>query len=220
MTSVRFLGALALPLLLALLVGCGSSGTQATTSSSATSTPSAAPMTPAPPPSGPIVPFRDYLASINVQGQPTPFADAKGLEVTVPVPDGWARTGDPLFASGIDYIQQLDANGNRPAVTLMAIRLDGEFDPADAIKHANADALPPHATNVTESFADFQGFPSLVTQGMDAGREHYTRIVIATLPSSHQRYLAQLTVTTVDGQTIAQSPQLTSIVDGFKVVAT
>ena len=66
-------------------------------------------MTPAPPPAAPPPgkpeAFRDYLASINVTGAPVHLDQAPGLTVTVPVPDGWAQTNDPLFATGVEFIQ-------------------------------------------------------------------------------------------------------------------
>lgn len=161
--------------------------------------------------------FRDYLASINVTGAPIHLDQAPGLKVSVPVPDGWAQTSDPLFSTGVEFVQPVNAQGNAPSVTLMAIELTGAFDPKDAIRHANADALPPSATNVTESFDDYDGFPSAAAQGMTTGTQHYTRIVLADVPSTGKRYLAQLTVTTPADQLIAANPPLNGIVSGFKV---
>lgn len=169
------------------------------------------------PADGKRVSFRDYLASIGVTGSPSKFDATPGLKVTVPIPDGWSRTSDPLFDTGIEFVQPLGGNSTYPSATLMAIGLNGNFDPKDAIRHANADALPPTATGVTESFGDYQGFPSAAAQGVAGGTEHYSRILIATVPSNTKRYLVQLTVTTLANQPIAASPQLKSIVAGFKV---
>ncbi|BBZ30072.1 putative lipoprotein LpqT [Mycolicibacterium madagascariense] len=207
------------------VAGChaGAGGSEASSSSSTTPTSSTAslpaltPAPPAPPPAGQPATFRDYLASINVTGQPTPFDKATGLSVTVPVPDGWARTGDPMFSTGIEYVQPTGSAGSLPSVTLMAIRLIGDFDPREAIKHANLDALPPGCTDVTESFDDYDGFPSAAAQGTLANAEHYSRIVLADVPSASARYLVQMTVTTKSDQPIAQSPPLSEIVSGFKV---
>ena len=169
------------------------------------------------PPTGKPAAFRDYLASIGVTGEPAHFDKTPGLEVTVPIPDGWARSSDPLFATGIDFVQPLGGKGTYPSITLMAIGLNGDFDPKDAIHHANADALPPTATNVTESFEDYQGFPSAAAQGVAGGSQHYSRIVIATVPSDGKRYLVQLAATTLVAQPIAASPALSSVISGFKV---
>jgi hypothetical protein len=166
------------------------------------------------------VAFRDYLASIGVTGTPARFDNTPGLQVTVPIPDGWTRAGDPLFATGIDFVQPLGGKGTYPSATLMAIALNGDFDPKDAIHHANTDALPPTATNRTESFEDYQGFPSAAAQGVAGTSQHYSRIVIATVPSDGKRYLVQLTVTTLVDQPIAASPALSSIISGFKVTVT
>lgn len=214
MTLVRYPSALAVPLLIA---GC-SAATQdvATPPAPTSSTSTTATPTPATPAPGPVLPFRDYLASINVTGQPVPIAEAAGLEVTVPVPTGWTRAADPVFATGLEFIAPLGATGPHPSATLMAIRLEGDFDPKDAIRHANIDALPPRATGVTESFADYQGLPSALAMGVSDGSQHYSRFVIATLPAG-QRYLVQLGATSPGTRPIARSPELTSIIDGFTV---
>jgi hypothetical protein len=216
MTAVRHAGALAVALTLA---ACGSGQTdKGAPPPPSPSSSSVAAMTPVnPPPDGKRVSFRDYLSSIGVTGAPSKFDATPGLEVTVPIPDGWSRTSDPLFDTGIEFVQPLTGNGTYPSATLMAIGLNGDFDPKDAIHHANADALPPTATGVTESFGDYQGFPSAAAQGIAGGTEHYSRILIATVPSNAKRYLVQLTVTTLANQPIADSPPLESIVSGFEV---
>ncbi|TPG35813.1 LpqN/LpqT family lipoprotein [Mycolicibacterium hodleri] len=191
-----------------------SSAPAATTSTIPTMTPSPPPATP---PTGKPMAFRDYLASIDVTGVPKHLDETPGLAVTVPVPDGWAQTNDPLFATGVEYVQPVGTEGDAPSVTLMAVELDGAFDPRDAVRHANADALPPTATGVTESFDDYDGFPSAATQGVSGGTQHYNRIVIADVPSTGKRYLAQLTVTTPKDQLIASTPALNTVVSGFKV---
>jgi hypothetical protein len=209
--SARYGCALAVALLLA---GCGSKAADDATpppAASSSATPSAAPL-----PQVPNVPFRDYLTSINVTAQPLPIAEATGLEVTVPVPDGWVRANEPLFAAGLEFIRQIGVTGNAPSASLMAIRLDGAFDPKVAIEHANTDALPPRATDVTQSFDDYKGLPSAQAQGVSDGAEHYSRFVIATVPQAGTHYLVQLTVTNPSGP-IAQSPPLTQIIDGFTV---
>ena len=215
MTSVRYVCALAISLLLA---GCGSEPNDVPTPPPTTSAPASTTSAAALPPV-PDIPFRDYLASIGVTAQPVPIAEAAGLEVTVPVPAGWARAAEPLFAAGLEFVRQIGATGDAPSATLMAIRLDGDFDPKDAIRHANVDALPPRATGVTQSFDDYQGLPSAQAQGVSDGAEHYSRFVIATVPPAGPHYLVQLTATSPDTQPIAQSPELTDIIDGFTVVA-
>jgi hypothetical protein len=209
---------LAVPLLLA---GCGSDGAQThDDSATASASPSSAqpPTTgrPAPPP-GRELPFKDYLETIDVHGRPVQFSDAKGLTVSVPVPAGWERSNDPLFAGGMDFIGEVGNTSSYPSVVLMAIQLDGEFDPAREIRHANVDALPPRSTNVTESFDDYQGFPSALAEGNEGSTQRYSRIVIATVPSTGVRYLVQLTVATKADRPIATTPALKSIVDGFAV---
>jgi hypothetical protein len=220
-TLARTLGALALALALAGCHSTGTGGDAASSTATTTSTSAVPTMTPVPPPATPPtgrpVAFREYLATLNVNGEPARFDATPGLSVTVPVPDGWARTADPLFATGIEFVQPVNKQAALPSVTLMAIRLTGDFDAKDAIHHANTDALPPKATDVTESYDDYDGFPSAAAQGNAGGAEHYSRIVIADVPSAQTRYLVQMTVTTFANQPIAQSPELTDIVSGFKV---
>lgn len=205
-----------------MLAACGSAeAPSAQTSSSPTTSTNAAPtMTPAAPPAGKPVPFRDYLSSIGVTGLPAHFDETPGLEVTVPIPDGWARTSDPLFATGIEYVQPLGDKASSPTTTLMAIELDGDFDAKDAIRHANTDALPPNATGITESYDDYDGFPSAAAQGTVGDTQHYSRIVLASVPSSGKRYLVQLSTSTPVSQPIAANPALNTVVSGLKVTAT
>lgn len=211
MSSVRYVAMLAVPLLLA---GCGSDGAQSRDDSTPTTT---APSSAQPPPPGRELPFKDYLETIGVHGRPVQFSDAKGLAVNAPVPAGWERSHDPLFAGGMDFISEVGNTSNYPSVVLMAIQLDGEFDPKREIRHANVDALPPRTTDVTESFDDYQGFPSALAEGNEGSTQRYSRIVIATVPSTGVRYLVQLTVATKADQPIAATPALKSIVDGFTV---
>jgi hypothetical protein len=209
-----------------LIAGCGSggSGSDGASSSAPTTTPTVPTMTqvppPATPPTGKPVSFKDYLDSIGVTGEPVHLDKSPGLSVTVPVPEHWAQSDDPLFATGVQFIQPVGVDGSLPSVTLMAIRLTGEFDPKDAIRHANTDALPPTATAVSESYDDYDGFPSAAKEGIAGGTQHYNRIVLADVPSTKQRYLVQLTVTANADQPIAKSPELSSVIAGFKVTVT
>jgi hypothetical protein len=218
---LRCVGVVATALVLASCSSAGQDAATSTPSSTSAPTSDTPTMTPAPPPTAAPTEqpqgFRDYLASINVTGTPVHLDQAPGLTITVPVPDGWAQTDDPLFSTGVEFIQPVGQTGNAPSVTLMAVELVGPFDPKDAIRHANADALPPGATDVTESFDDYDGFPSAAAQGVTGSTQHYNRIVLADVPSTGKRYLAQLTVTTPTDQLIAANPPLKGIVAGFKV---
>lgn len=167
------------------------------------------------PPAPDAPPFRDYLASIQVTGRPVPVGATPGLTVTVPLPPGWTRYQDPIFATGVDYVSRGDATN--PSVQLLAIQLDGQFDPRDALRHATVDALPPRTVDAVESFDDYQGWPSVMAQGTDGESEHYIRYVIADVPSTASRYLVELIISTELSETIANSPDLQQIVNGFTV---
>ena len=73
------------------------------------------------------------------------------------------------------------------------------------------------ATYAGANVLRYDGFPSAAAQGTLANAQHYSRIVLADVPSASARYLVQMTVTTKSDQPIAQSPPLTEIVSGFTV---
>lgn len=231
--TLRSAGLIA-PLAMALLVsGCGGaepdevSSTPSTASATSESMAAPAPApppsvtstpTPMAPPAPDALPFRDYLETIGVTGAPAPVAGTNGLTVTVPIPAGWNRYTDPIFGTGVDYVSRGDTTN--PSVQLMAIKLDGDFDPRDALRHATTDALPPGTTDAVESFDDYQGFPSMMAQGVDGDSEQYARYVIVDVPSTASRYLVELIIATKLDEPIAQSPDLQQIINGFSVAVT
>ena len=87
--------------------------------------------------------------------------------------------------------------------------------------------MPSYSQNFTQldaSTADFNGFPSSMIQGSydaDGMRMHsYNRIVIATgSPPAKQRYLVQLTITSLANEAVAQSSEIEAIIRGFVVAA-
>jgi hypothetical protein len=105
----------------------------------------------------------------------------------------------------------------------MVFKLDGDFDVQAALKHADADAeLSTNFTKLNSSNADFKGFPSSMIEGSyDLGQDRlhtYNRVVIPVTPAPRfERYLVQLTVTTLAEQAAAQAPDIGQIIDGFNV---
>lgn len=198
------------------LVACGAKAPdyQSIWSTTPTSLSSAAPTSTDPP-----VPFSDYLERLGVRGEPIATDKLTEITVTMPYPKGWQRYTDPSTAPGTVVIAR---NNTYPTATLVAFKLHGDFDVADAIKHANADAtMAQNFIKLNESFADFGGFPSAMVEGSydnaKGDRLHtYNRIVIP-VTKTFQRYLVQLTVTSRADQAVADADDIQAIIDGFKV---
>lgn len=168
------------------------------------------------------VPFSQYLESSGIGVEQVAPDSLTDLTVSMPTPPGWAKYANP----GLNPMTEVIAkNDTYPTAMLMVFKLHGDFDPAQVIKHANADAvLSRNFKQLDASDADFHGFPSSMIQGSyDLGgkRLHsYNRVVIATgSPPGHQRYLVQLAVTTLADEAAAQAGDVETIIDGFTVAA-
>jgi len=165
-------------------------------------------------------PIAQYLASAGVTGQQVTLDKLTDLTVTLPRPPGWTKYANPNFSPGTEAIAK---NNTYPTALLMVFKLDGEFDVALALKHADADAeLSKNFTRLNSSADDFQGFPSSMIEGsydLNGIRVHsYNRVVIPVTPAPRfQRYLVQLTVTTLADQAAAQAPDVGQIINGFTV---
>ncbi len=168
-------------------------------------------------------PFPQYLESLGVLGEAVVPSTLKDLSVTLPRPAGWQEYSNANMAPQTEMIAKKDTY---PTAMLMVFRLHGGFDVAEAIKHATADALlSPGFTKLNESFADFSGFPSAMIEGSYDGangkRLHtYNRVVIpVTSAPVFQRYLVQLTVTSLADAAVADADAIQAIIDGFQVTA-
>jgi hypothetical protein len=165
-------------------------------------------------------PIAQFLASAGVTGQQIALDKLTDLTVTLPRPPGWTTYANPNFSPGTEAIAK---NNTYPTALLMVFKLDGEFDVALALKHADADAeLSKNFTRLNSSADDFQGFPSSMIEGsydLNGIRVHsYNRVVIPVTPAPRfQRYLVQLTVTTLADQAAAQAPDVGQIINGFTV---
>ena len=169
------------------------------------------------------VPFAKYLEGIGVTGVPVAPNTLTDLTVAIPTPPGWAPYSNPKLPQTTEVISK---GGKYPAAMLTVFTLRGaDFNAADAVKHANADAqLVPKFTQLDASTADFNGFPSSMIQGsydQDDMRMHtYNRIVLPTgSPPGKQRYLVQLTITSLANEAVAQSSDIEAIIRGFVVAA-
>jgi len=165
-------------------------------------------------------PIAQFLASTGVTGQQIALDKLTDLTVTLPRPPGWTTYANPNFSAGTEAIAK---NNNYPTALVMVFKLDGDFDVALALKHADADAeLSKNFTKLNSSADDFKGFPSSMIEGsydLNGTRVHsYNRVVIPVTPAPRfQRYLVQLTVTTLADQAAAQAPDVGQIINGFTV---
>ncbi|MFZ4373161.1 MAG: LpqN/LpqT family lipoprotein [Mycobacterium sp.] len=165
-------------------------------------------------------PIAQHLASAGVTGQQIPLDKLTDLTVTLPRPPGWTTYANPSFSPGTEAIAK---NNTYPTALVMVFKLDGDFDVQLALKHADADAeLSRNFTKLNSSSDDFKGFPSSMIEGSyDLGQDRlhtYNRVVIPVTPAPRfERYLVQLTVTTLADQAAAQATDVGQIIEGFNV---
>ena len=169
------------------------------------------------------MPLSQYLQSIGVTGEPVAPGSLTDLTVSIPTPPGWSPFTSPNISPQTLIISQ---GGKFPTARLVVFKLNGDFDPAQVIKHGNDDAqLFKNFKQLDASGAPYNGFPSAMIQGsydLEGGmRLHsWNRIVIPTgSPPARQRYLVQLTITGFANQAAAQSSDIDAIIHGFVVAA-
>ncbi len=205
-----------LALLVIAAAGCGAKSPDYTTLLTTTtkSTSSTATTTP--------VPISQYLETAGVTGEPVAPDKLTDLTVTMPRPKGWEQYSNPNFAPGTRMIAKGDTY---PTAMLLVFKLNGgDFDPAKALEHANADAeLAENFRQLNASKDNFRGFPSAMVEGsydLNGKRMHtYNRVVFATgSPPANQRYLIQFTVTGYADKAAAEAPDIEAVIGGFNVV--
>ncbi len=168
------------------------------------------------------VPLSKYLQTIGVSGQPVAPSSLTDLTVSIPTPAGWSPFSSPNITPQTFIISK---GGKYPTARLVVFKLNGDFDPGQVIKHGNDDAqLFENFKQLDASTGNYNGFPSSMIEGsydLDGTRLHsFNRIVIPTgSPPANQRYLVQLTITTLADQAVAQSSDIEAIMHGFVVAA-
>ncbi|WP_077088170.1 LpqN/LpqT family lipoprotein [Mycobacterium rhizamassiliense] len=209
--------AVATAALLASVVACGPKGPDYTSvwTTSSTATPTTTVEKP--------VPLSQYLNSIGVTGKQVAPDSLPDLTVSIPTPPGWERFTDPHIAPQTVLLAK---NKKYPTARLVVFALNGDFDPAQVIKHGNDDAqLFDNFKQLDASMAPYNGFPSSMIQGSynneDGTRLHsLNRIVLPTgSPPGKQRYFVQLTITSLADQAAAQAGGIDMIIHGFVVAA-
>ncbi|TQK28648.1 LpqN/LpqT family lipoprotein [Arthrobacter sp. SLBN-53] len=184
------------------------------------------------PTSDETVPLSAYLESVGVEGKPVAPEKLTDLAVTVPRPEGWQDYTNTNLAAGTRVIADGDTY---PTAMLMVFTLNGEFDTAEALKHADVDAeVSPNFKKLNGSRDDFKGFPSSMIEGTYelSGQlmQSYNRIVFATgtmpdkpapgkLEPEAQKYLVQLTITSFADDAEQHGPDIEKIISGFDVTA-
>jgi hypothetical protein len=212
-TRHRFAAALALLVIAA--AGCGDKSPDYTSLLTTTTKSKAEAPTTTP------VPISQYLERAGVVGQPVAPDKLTDLTVTMPRPKGWEQYSNPNLAPGTRVIAKGDTY---PTAMLMVFKLSGgDFDPARALQHGNADAqLSENFRQLNASADNFRGFPSSMVEGsydLNGKRMHtYNRIIIATgSPPANQRYLIQFTVTGYADKAVAEAPDIEAVIGGFNV---
>jgi hypothetical protein len=138
----------------------------------------------------------------------------------MPRPKGWQQYSNPNFAPGTQVIAK---NDTYPTAMLVVLKLNGDFDVNEAIKHGYVDAeLSQNFKRLNASTDNWKGFPSSMIEGsydLNGRRMHsYNRIVIATgTPPANQRYLVQFTVTGYAEKAAEEGPDIEAVIGGFNV---
>ncbi|WP_082109653.1 LpqN/LpqT family lipoprotein [Mycobacterium sp. UM_Kg1] len=165
--------------------------------------------------------LRDYFAAKKVQLEPQQAAGFNALNITLPMPAGWTHVPDPNVPDAFAVIA--DRRGGSlytPNAQVVVYRLDGQFDPKEAITHGFVDSQSLMAWQTTNaSLEDFNGFPSSIIEGtyrdgdltLNTSRRH------VIVPSGDGAHLVSLTVTTGAGRAIGIAPATDGIVNGFRV---
>ncbi len=165
----------------------------------------------------------EYLYGVGVNGEQIPLDKLTDIKVTLPRPPGWTKYSNSNFSPGTEVIAK---NNTYPTAMVIVFKLSGNFDVAEALKHASVDAeMSKNFTKLNESSKDFDGFPSAMIEGSydlnDKRLHSYNRVVIpVTKAPAFQRYLVQLTVTTLANQAAADADDVEAIIRGFTVALT
>jgi hypothetical protein len=169
---------------------------------------------------GAPVPIAKFLEDAGVAGESIPPDKLTDLTVTMPRPKGWQQYSNPNFAPGTQVIAKGDTY---PTAMLIVLKLTGDFDVNEAIKHGYADAeLSQNFKRLNASTDNWHGFPSSMIEGsydLNERRMHsYNRIVIATgAPPANQRYLVQFTVTGYAEKAAEEAADIEAVIASFNV---
>ena len=193
-----------------------SAGTVPALGAPAASTPSILPAS-----SGTIA---EFFRAKGVTMQPQVARDFKALNITLPMPRGWAYIPDPNVPEAFAVIaDRVGGDGLYSSnAQLKVYKLIGDFNPDEAISHGFIDSqMLPAWRSTDASLAPHNGMPSSLIEGtyrensmtLNTSRRH----VIAS--SGPDRYLVSLAVTTTVDQVVPAAAATDAIVTGFKVTS-
>ncbi|WP_420108331.1 LpqN/LpqT family lipoprotein [Mycolicibacter arupensis] len=217
MTALRMAAAtLACTALVSAASGCGSKTPdyQSIWGNGSTTTTSSEPEAP--------VTVGRYLEDQGVVAEAVAPNALTDLTVSIPTPPGWTRKENPMLPK---TTLVLGKGEKFPRAILSVVKVSGNFDSHEAIKHGVVDAqLSPKFRLLDASNEDYQGFPSSMVQGtydLDGQRLHsWFRMVIATgSKPAEQRYLVQLAITAPAEEAPKQATDVEAIMNGFTVAA-
>lgn len=163
-----------------------------------------------------------YLEDQGVAAEAVAPNAPTDLTVSIPTPPGWTKKENPMLPA---TTLVLGKGEKFPRAILSVVKLNGNFDSKEAIRHGVVDAqLSPNFRLLDASNEDYQGFPSSMVQGtydMDGQRLHsWFRMVIATGSApAEQRYLVQLAVTAPADEAPKNATDVEAIMKGFTVAA-
>jgi len=177
------------------------------------------------PPSG-LVPatsgtLRDYFTAKKVSLEPQQPAGFNAFNITLPMPAGWSHVPDPNVPDAFAVIADRRSGSlYTPNAQVVVYRLDGQFDPKEAITHGFVDSQTLMAWQTTNASLNyFNGFPSSIIEGTyrDADMTLNTSRRHVIVPTDDTAYLVSLTVTTGAGRAIGAAPATDGIINGFRV---
>jgi hypothetical protein len=164
----------------------------------------------------------EFFKANNVAMQPQTASNFKALNITLPMPPGWAYIPDPNVPDAFAVIaDRVGGDGLYSSnAQLRVYKLVGAFNPDEAISHGFIDSqMLPAWRSTDASLAQFDGMPSSLIEGtyrensmtLNTSRRH----VIAESGPDH--YLVSLAVTTTVDQAVAAADATDAIATGFKI---
>ncbi|BBY18613.1 hypothetical protein MLIT_42050 [Mycolicibacterium litorale] len=164
----------------------------------------------------------EFFRAKGVTMQPQAARDFKALNITLPMPRGWAYIPDPNVPEAFAVIaDRVGGDGLYSSnAQLKVYKLLGDFNPDEAISHGFIDSqMLPAWRSTDASLAPYDGMPSSLIEGtyrensmtLNTSRRH----LIAS--SGPDRYLVSLAVTTTVEQAVPAADATDAIVTGFKV---
>lgn len=182
--------------LIAALVGCGSDSKSSTKTSTSTSTSSAtSSATSTAPAAGAKYTIGDYVKDNHITETPVHHGDP-GLNVDLPVPEGWQFNTNSGTSYGGIVMAQPPNPADPPTISALLSKLMGDVDPAKIIQYAPGELqnLPGYQGNGDGSASTLGGYQAWQLGGTYQ-RDGQTRAIAqktVVIPSPGAVYVLQL----------------------------